>query len=81
MTSRLSCLDVVRVIILPFWREIGNTHALCLTNLCMFVCVLVPALLCVTPKVISHEVTEVCLLLASEDGAGPSVVHQDMIEI
>ena len=44
-------------------------------------CVSVPALLCVTPKVISHEVTEVCLLLASEDGAGPSVVHQDMIEI
>jgi len=47
----------------------------------MFVCVLVLGLHCVTPKVISHEVTEVCLPLASEDGAGPSVVHQDMIEI
>ena len=47
----------------------------------MFVCVLVPALLCVTPKVIPHEVAEVCLPLTSEDGAGPSVVHQDMIEI
>jgi len=47
----------------------------------MLVCVLVLALLCVTPKVISHEVTEVCLPLTSEDGAGPSVVHQDMTQI